>query len=219
NQADRDQAVLFAGTALLDMGAANVSRAVALSIEQALVRTMQATACPIRTRRDAGDILGRLGWTPTPDPQGGDLLLAPSGYEPTGLDAFRPVPGTDVWMGKYPVTNRQFARFIEARGYERREYWSDMGWAWRTRAYDSKALDSLRSWLKPRPPEQRDHPYWWGDRRWNNPLFPVVGITWSEAEAYTYWLTEQLRSPSASQTAHEVCKGLEAGQRKVRLPT
>src|SRR5262249_47595594 len=100
NQADRDQAVLFAGTALLDMGAANVSRAVALSIEQSLVQTMQATACPIRTRRNAGDILGRLGWTPAPDLQRGDLLLVPSGYEPTGLDAFRPIPGTGVWMGK-----------------------------------------------------------------------------------------------------------------------
>jgi hypothetical protein len=140
-QADRGQAVLFAGTALLDMGATNVSRAVALIIEQALVQTMQAAACPIRTRRDAGDVLGRLSWTPEPDLQGGDLVLAPAGYEPTGLDAFRPVPDMGVWMGKYPVTKRQFARFVEAGGYDRdhRKYWSDAGWAWRTGNSDSKA--------------------------------------------------------------------------------
>ena len=117
NKADRGRSAIFAGKALLDMGTTNLSRATALKIEHALVQTMQAAACPIRTRRDAGDLLGRLGWTP--DPEEGDVLLAPAGYEPTGLDAFRPVPGMNVWMGKYPVTNRQFARFIAAGGYDR----------------------------------------------------------------------------------------------------
>ena len=142
NKADRGRSAIFAGKALLDMGPTNLSRAAALKIEHALVQTMHAAACPIRTRRDAGDLLGRLGWTP--DPEEGDVLLAPAGYEPTGLDAFRPVPGMKVWMGKYPVTNRQFARFIEAGGYDRQECWSETGWTWRTGTYDSKAPKELR---------------------------------------------------------------------------
>ena len=36
-------------------------------------------------------------------------------------------------------------------------------------------------------------PFWWEDPRFNNPLFPVVGACWFEAEAYCGWLTERLR--------------------------
>ena len=43
------------------------------------------------------------------------------------------------WMGKYPVTNLQFARFVEDGGYGQRQWWSEEGWAWRTGTYDSQA--------------------------------------------------------------------------------
>jgi formylglycine-generating enzyme required for sulfatase activity/energy-coupling factor transporter ATP-binding protein EcfA2 len=218
NPADRGRSAIFAGTALLDMGVTNLGRAAASQVEAALVQTMQSAACPIRTRRDAGDLLGRLGWTP--EPAEGDVLLAPAGYDPTGLDAFRPVPGLGVWMGKYPVTNRQFARFIAAEGYKRPEaYWSAAGRAWLTGASDSKAPEGLQDLLKNRPPDKRDRPYWWDDRKWNSPLFPVVCISWFEAEAYGRWLTEQLRSGSLSKGVHEVWDGLVTGRLIVRLPT
>jgi formylglycine-generating enzyme required for sulfatase activity/energy-coupling factor transporter ATP-binding protein EcfA2 len=217
NKADRGRRAIFAGKTLLDMGPTNLSRAAALKIEHALVQTMHAAACPIRTRRDAGDLLGRLGWTP--DAQEGDVLLAPPGYEPTGLDAFRPVPGVRVWMGKYPVTNHQFARFIAACGYDCPEWWSKAGWAWRTGTSDGKAPKDLQDWLSKRSPDMRDRPYWWDDHKWNSPLFPVIGITWFEAEAYTRWLTEQLRGASTSEDAHEVREGLATGRPTVRLPT
>ena len=73
--------------------------------------------------------------------------------------------------------------------------------------------------LNGRPPDRRDRPYLWDDRKWNSPLFPVVGITWFEAEAYARWLTEQLRSASTSKDAHEVREGLATGRLMVRLPT
>ena len=207
NKTDRGRSAIFAGKALLDMGTTNLSRAAALKIEHALVQTMHDAACPIRSRRDAGDLLGRLGWAP--DAQEGDVLLAPDGYEPTGLDAFRPVPGMNVWIGKYPVTNRQFARFIAAGGYDCPEGGSKADWAWRTWTYDSKASKGLR--------DPCDRPYLRDDRKWNSPLFPVVGITWLEAAAYTRWLSEQLRSTSASKDTHEVREGLMTGRLMVRL--
>ena len=97
SQADTGRSAIFAGKALLDMGVTNLGRTAALQVEATLVQTMQTAAYPIRTRRDAGDLLGRLGWTP--EPEEGDVLLAPAGSDPTGLDAFRSVPGRGVWDG------------------------------------------------------------------------------------------------------------------------
>jgi formylglycine-generating enzyme required for sulfatase activity len=76
--------------------------------------------------------------------------------------------------------------------------------------YDSKAPDYLKDWLKQRPPEKRDRPFWWEDRQWSNPLCPVVGVSWFEAEAYCRWLTRQM----AEGTLQNMRGDLEA-----RLPT
>ena len=34
------------------------------------------------------------------------------------------------WMGRYPVTNAEFQRFIDSGGYEEQAYWSEEGWRW-----------------------------------------------------------------------------------------
>jgi formylglycine-generating enzyme required for sulfatase activity len=210
-QTDPGRAVILAGQILLDMGQTGVSRAAAQKVTATLVESMQSGACPIRSRRDAGDLLGRLGWRP--DPALDDLLLATAGLEPTGLDAFRRVE-TDhgpIWMGKYPVTNAQFARFIEAGGYDNPDFWSQTGWAWRTGRYDSQAPADVQEWLKKyRPTEKRAQPYFWEMRPWNSPLCPVVGVSWFEAEAYAGWLTTCLNSGE---------KKLPSGKLVARLPT
>ena len=35
------------------------------------------------------------------------------------------------WIDVYPVTNARFARFLEAGGYDRPEWWHPAGWGWR----------------------------------------------------------------------------------------
>jgi len=37
----------------------------------------------------------------------------------------------DFEMGIYPVTNSQYERFINAGGYENKDYWLEEGWVWR----------------------------------------------------------------------------------------
>jgi formylglycine-generating enzyme required for sulfatase activity len=211
--------VVFAGEAALDIGSAGVSRPAARAVQAALAQAMQAADCRITTRRDAGDLLGRLGWLPEPGED--DLLLFRTEGEPIGLDVFRPVPRKKFWIGKYPVTNCQFARFMEDDGYERREFWGDAGRSWRSGSYDSKAPDYLQEWLKQRPPQKRNRPFFWRERRYNSPLFPVVGVSWFEAEAYARWLTARLRESVdqiSGPTAAKVKKGVADGKLLVRLP-
>jgi formylglycine-generating enzyme required for sulfatase activity len=106
-------------------------------------------------------------------------------------------------ISKYPVTNLQYRRFIAAKGYATRAYWSEDGWAWREGTYDSKAPKDYQAWLSKRPPEKRLEPFYWHDLKWNNPLSPVVGVSWFEAEAYCNWLSKELNRPVRLPTEEE----------------
>ena len=192
--------ILLAGACLEDVGELGLGRVAAQEITAALRATYRNRALPPSAQREAGFILGRIGWTP-PD-----------------LDAFIPIPAGDFLYGdqkrkiriekpfaisKYPVTNRQYRQFVQAKGYDRREFWSDDGWAWRTGTWDSKAPDYLKDWLKGRPPEKRGEPFYWHNLKWNNPLAPVVGVSWFEAEAYCNWLSKELGKPIRLPTEEE----------------
>jgi formylglycine-generating enzyme required for sulfatase activity len=79
-------------------------------------------------------------------------------------------------VGRYPVTNAEFARFVEDGGYGKADYWTEAGW---------KQKESS-GWTQPRH---------WEDDRWNNPSQPVVGVSWYEAVAYCHWLAARTGKP------------------------
>ena len=185
------EAVVLAGQAVLDAGETGVPPSSRQAVTEALITTMQSAEVEPLLRREAGLILGNLDW------------------RPADLDAFVEVPpgpflyGDDkepreiahrYWIAKYPVTNAQYARFIEDGGYQRREFWSDEGWAWREK-------------------EEREQPGDWDDARFDNPICPVVSVTHYEAAAYCAWLTEQVEVADLSGSSEL------SGKLAARLPT
>ncbi len=102
-----------------------------------------------------------------------DLRLVPAGEFTMGEEnEVHPVYLAAYFIEKYPVTNKKYAQFIEAGGYEQPEYWPRTGWRWRQRQKRSQPAewDSKKELL--------DH--------------PVVFITWYEAWAYARWAGRRL---------------------------
>jgi iron(II)-dependent oxidoreductase len=88
-----------------------------------------------------------------------------SGPEGFAYDNERPRHTDDTarfTIGRTPVTNATWLSFAEGGGYERRDWWSDEGWAWKEE-YDIT------------------HPAAAGT---GDPDAPVVHITWFEADAF-----------------------------------
>jgi iron(II)-dependent oxidoreductase len=78
-------------------------------------------------------------------------------------------------IGRAPVTNASYLTFIEGGGYERREWWSDEGWAWKERC----DITRPGAWTA-------DHAAEWrlGKLEPLNPEAPVVHVSWFEANAF-----------------------------------
>lgn len=184
------EAVVLAGDAVLDTWPGGVPMQSRDHVIQSLVATMQDGAIRPELRRHAGLLLGRLGWRP------GDLdryaEISAGVYQAGIKKEAKEIPYM-YFIGKYPVTNIQYARFVKEDGYQERDYWSNDGWEWRTGKYDSRTLEAVvHDWLEHRPLPKRNTPYYWHNIELSNPIVPVVGVSWFEAEAYCNWLAKKI---------------------------
>ncbi len=144
-----------------EAGNRKVAKRVADQLPPLLLTTMQHYDLPPRLRLEAGLLLDDLGHLP----EGLDDLVT--------INAARTL-GVEFKIGKYPVTNHQYRRFLAAGGYSDEQWWSEEGLRYKEQF----------QWQEPRQ---------WDDLRFNRNSQPVVSISWYEAEAYCKWLTVQWR--------------------------
>ena len=88
-------------------------------------------------------------------------------------------------IARAAVSNADYIKFVEAGGYDKKEFWNDEGWRWRQ-------LSQLRY-----PVYWRPHATGWQIRQfdqWNDmPMHAAaVHVCWHEAQAYCRWAGRRL---------------------------
>ncbi len=137
-------------------------------------RPSGATAGPLQGDVEIPSCTHVLGAIPVPGPF---VFDNEKWGHRVSVDAFQ--------IARAPVTNEEFAAFVDDGGYQRRRWWTDAGWEWRMTA-------------------NAEHPVYWlkDGSRWTHRRFktseglpphqPVVHVNFHEAQAYCRWAGRRL---------------------------
>ncbi len=133
----------------------------------------------LKTRQDTPSTPSAMVWLP----QGGAL-------NPIGLNL--PLPTSPAWIDKYEVTNRAFKTFVDAGGYQKREYWTHPF------VKDGKALTFEEALVYLRDMTGSPGPSTWEGGTYPDGMddYPVSGVSWYEAAAYAEFAHKSLPTVS-----------------------
>jgi formylglycine-generating enzyme required for sulfatase activity len=132
---------------------------------------------------------------------GGQFLMGSEDADSIAADGegpIRPVRVDPFYLDTFPVTNRQFAEFVQATGYvteAERFHWSFVfeGHLRHRPAVAESAIHppKLHWWLKIDGADWR-HPEGPESNLDARPNHPVVQVSWNDAEAYAKWANKRL---------------------------
>jgi formylglycine-generating enzyme required for sulfatase activity len=189
--AQRWQDIALATLCYREIGGATALASVDIDVEEKLEQPLRTNIVELLATRDSGvvvadrivaaEVLAELGDPRLLDPatgtsSTGDYWCAVEagtfwfGDDDEGVLRQMTLPG-DFQIGRYPVTNAEYARFIAAGGYHEQRWWTDEGWKYKEQ-------------------RNRTQPYSFSQKRLSQPTQPVQGW-WYEAMAYCRWLTAQ----------------------------
>jgi iron(II)-dependent oxidoreductase len=138
---------------------------------------------PDRAADVAGPLLGDV------EVPGGHFLLGAAPDEPFVFDNEKwahPVEVRPFAIARAPVTQAEYAAFVEDGGYRHERFWSDAGWRWRREANAEHPVywqpQPSGSWLR------RDFDRWLS----LEPHRPMLHVNWYEADAYCRWAGRRL---------------------------
>ena len=106
----------------------------------------------------------------------------------TGFDYNKGVSGRDYFIDRHEVTNVEFKAFVDAGGYGKREYWTEPF------VRDGKTVDWVTAMALFRDHTGRPGPATWqgGTYTSGQEQFPVTGVSWYEAVAYSAFRGKRL---------------------------
>lgn len=120
---------------------------------------------------------------------GGHFLVGAPGDAPFVFDNEKWCHRVDInpfRIARAPVTNAEFAAFVDDGGYQRKEFWDDRGWVWR----EGENAEQPVYW-------ERDGAGGWVVRAFDKtdalkPHRAVIHVNWYEASAWCRWARRRL---------------------------